>query len=58
MIDLFSRRMVGWSMKPHMKPCMVTDALHIAWFARRSQAGLVFHSDRGRKYGSREFQGA
>ena len=58
MIDLFSRRMMGWSMKPHMRACMVTDALHMAWFARKPPAGLVFHSDRGSQYCSREFQGA
>ena len=61
LIDLFSGRVVGWSMKPHMKAYMkafmVTDALHTAWFARKPLAGLVFHSDRGSQYCSREFQG-
>ena len=57
-IDLFSRKVVGWSMKPHMQASMVTDALRMAWFSRKPQKGLVFHSDRGSQYCSREFQGA
>jgi putative transposase len=31
-IDLFSRQVVGWSMQPHMKAELVTDALRMAWF--------------------------
>ena len=34
-IDLFSRQVVGWSMQPHMKAELVTDALRMAWFRRR-----------------------
>ena len=54
-IDLFSRQVVGWSMKPHMKTDLVTDALRMAWFRRHPEAGLVFHSDRGSQYCSHEF---
>ena len=57
-IDLFSRQVVGWSMKPHMKTELVTDALHMAWFRRHPEAGLIFHSDRGSQYCSHEFQAA
>lgn len=46
-IDLFSRQVVGWSMKPHMRTELVSDALRMAWFRRRPEAGLIFHSDRG-----------
>jgi putative transposase len=46
-IDLFSRQVVGWSMKPHMKAEPVTDALRMAWFRRRPEAGVIVHSDRG-----------
>jgi len=56
MIDLFSRQVVGWSMKPHMRAELVLDALHMAWFRRRPQPGLIVHSDRGSQYCSREFQ--
>jgi putative transposase len=55
-IDLFSRQVVGWSMKPHMRKDLVIDALRMARFRRRPQAGLIFHSDRGSQYCSHEFQ--
>lgn len=55
-IDLFSRQVVGWSMKPHMKTELVADALRMAWFRRHPDAGLIFHSDRGSQYCSHEFQ--
>ncbi len=49
-IDLFSRQVVGWAMKPHMKKDLVMDALRMAWFRRCPDAGLIFHSDRGSQY--------
>jgi transposase InsO family protein len=58
MLDLFSRQIVGWSMKSHMKAELVTDALRMAWFRRRPAKGLVVHSDRGSQYCSALFQNA
>jgi len=55
-LDLFSRRGVGWSLWPHMRAERVCDALRMAWFRRRPQAGLIVHSDRGSQYCSKEFQ--
>ena len=55
-IDLFSRQVVGWSMQPHMQTGLVKDALTMAWFRRRPDAGLIFHSDRGSQYCSHDFQ--
>ncbi len=55
-IDLFSRQVVGWSMQPHMQSSLVTDALHMAWFRRHPEEGLIFHSDRGSQYCGHEFQ--
>ncbi|AOK16759.1 integrase [Burkholderia cepacia] len=55
-IDLFSRQVVGWSMQPHMKAELVTDALRMAWFRRRPDAGVIVHSDRGSQYCSGLFQ--
>jgi transposase InsO family protein len=46
-LDLFSRQVVGWSMKPHMRQDLVVDALRMAWFRRRPAPGLIMHSDRG-----------
>ena len=57
-LDLFSRQVVGWSMRPHMQTNAVTDALRMAWFRRRPAPGLIFHSDRGSQYCSHEFQTA
>lgn len=57
-IDLFSRQEVGWSMQPHMKAELVTDALRMAWFRRRPEAGVIVHTDRGSQYCSHLFQDA
>lgn len=54
-IDLFSRHVAGWSIKPHMQTSLVQDALSTAWFRRRPH-GLIFHSDPGSQYCSHEFQ--
>jgi len=55
-LDLFSRQVVGWSMQPHMRTELVSDALRMAWFRRRPEAGLIVHSDRGSQYCSHDFQ--
>ena len=55
-IDLYSRQVVGWSLQPHMRASLVTDALTMALFRRRPGKGLIFHSDRGSQYCSHEFQ--
>lgn len=56
-IDLFSRRVVGWSMQPEMHSNLVIDALEMAWLRRSParNAEHIFHSDRGSQYASREF---
>src|ERR1700739_4942581 len=47
---------MGWSMQPHMSTELVSDALRMAWFRRRPEAGLIVHSDRGSRYCSHDFQ--
>ena len=54
-IDLSSRRVVGWAMAEHMRTELVADALRMAIGARRPAPGLIFHSDRGCQYTSGEF---
>ena len=56
-IDLFSRRVVGWSMQPEMRSHLVIDALEMAWLHRSPDrsARPIFHSDRGCQYASHEF---
>ena len=53
-IDLFSRKVVGWSMGSRMKAQLVCDALRMAVWQRRPGAGLVVHSDRGSQYASKD----
>jgi putative transposase len=56
-IDLFSRKVVGWSMRPDMHRRLVIDALEMGLFQRRPQKGkLIFHSDRGSQYASDDFR--
>jgi putative transposase len=55
-LDLFNREVIGWSLKPRMTTDIVTDALTMAWFRRRPDAGVMHHSDRGSQYASHAFQ--
>ena len=55
-IDLASRRVVGFAMADHMRASLVCDALTMALERRRPARGLIFHSDRGSQYTSREFR--
>jgi len=55
-IDLYSRRVVGWSINKRMTKQLVKDALIMAIWRRKPAPGLIFHSDRGSQYCSREFQ--
>ena len=56
-MDLFNRQVVGWSLREDLRGELVIDALEMAWFKRCPDrgAGLIFHSDRGCQYASREF---
>ena len=54
--DLFSRRIVGWSMDETMTSRLVVDALSMALARRRPGAGLLAHSDRGSQYASERYQ--
>ena len=54
-IDLASRRVVGWAMADHMRAEFVCDALRMAIDNRRPAPGAMFHSDRGTQYTSTEF---
>ena len=55
-IDLCSRRVVGWSMSSRMKAKLVCDALQMALWRRKPKAGLIHHSDRGSQYASKAFR--
>lgn len=55
-IDLFSRRVVGWSMSATMTAQFVADALLMAIWRRGRPEALLHHSDRGSQYASEQFQ--
>lgn len=55
-IDLFSRRVVGWSMSDGMTAQLVTDALTMAIWRRGKPVALLHHSDQGSQYTSEQFQ--
>ena len=55
-IDLFSRRVIGWSLAEHLRTTLVADALETAVATRGGHVdGVIFHSDRGWQYTSAEF---
>jgi putative transposase len=54
-IDLASRRVVGWALADHMRTELVEDALKMAFTHRSPEKGVIFHSDRGCQYTSRDF---
>jgi transposase InsO family protein len=57
-IDLFSRQVIGWSLRADMTRDIVIDALRLAWFKHNlsKKAGLIFHSDRGSQYAAKDFR--
>jgi transposase InsO family protein len=54
-IDLYSRKLVGWAVADHMRTSLVIDALARALADRRPAGPVVFHSDRGAQYTSKQF---
>ena len=54
-IDLHSRKLVGWAIADHMRTELVTAALDMAIASRKPPAGVIFHSDRGAQYTSGDF---
>jgi len=55
-IDLFSRKVIGWAISKRMTKQLVIDAMKIAITNEHPGAGLIFHSDRGSQYASYDFQ--
>jgi transposase InsO family protein len=56
-LDLYSRKVVGWAMAAAMPASLVASALKMAIQQRNSMPGLIVHSDRGSQYASEEYQG-
>lgn len=57
-IDLHTRRIVGWALANHMRAQLTVDALAQATASRPKTPGRIFHSDRGSQYGSGVFRSA
>ncbi len=55
-MDLFSRKIVGWEMSAQLTTTMVEQALRMALFERQPARGLLYHSDRGSQYASAQIQ--
>ena len=55
-LDLYSRRIVGWAIEKRMTADLTLEALRMAWWSRRPGKGLIHHSDRGSQYASHEYQ--
>jgi len=55
-IDLYSRKVVGWSMGSRMKAQLVCDALTMAIWQRNPDKGLIVHSDQGVQYASHQYR--
>jgi transposase InsO family protein len=57
LMDLFSRRILGWSMQDHLLEGLVLEPLYRAIRGRQPAPGLIHHSDRGGQYAGREYRG-
>jgi transposase InsO family protein len=57
-LDLYSRKIVGWAMSDHIDTTLVLKALGMALLHRTPPANLLFHSDRGVQYASGDFRQA
>lgn len=57
-LDLYSRKIVGWAMRDHMRTELPLAALTMAIQRQRPQPGLIHHSDRGSQYASGDYQKA
>lgn len=55
-IDVFSRKVVGWAVQDSMETTIINDALAMALARRLPPPGLIFHSDRGSQYASNDFR--
>ena len=54
-MDLYARKIVGWSLATHMRASLVCSALNMAIIARQPSAGLIVHTDQGSQYASDDY---
>jgi putative transposase len=56
MLDIYSRKVVGWAMDKHMEEGLVASALQMAATHRRPEVGVLHHTDRGSQYAAHNYQ--
>jgi putative transposase len=57
-IDLYSRKVVGWALDTQLKTALALEALRMAYWRQKPAKGLIHHSDRGSQYAAHEYQQA
>jgi putative transposase len=57
-IDLYSRKVVGWALDAQLKTSLALEALRMAYWRQKPTKGLIHHSDRGSQYASHDYQQA
>jgi len=55
-IDLYSRKVVGWALDRQLKTSLALEALRMAYWRRKPAPGLIYHSDRGSQYAAGDYQ--
>ncbi|MCP4147400.1 MAG: IS3 family transposase [bacterium] len=55
-LDLYSRKIVGWALSNRLTAPLVKEALSMAYWRRKPEKGLIHHSDRGSQYAGNEYQ--
>lgn len=55
-VDLFSRKIIGWKVADHMRTSLCKEALTMAWWRRKRPENVMHHSDRGSQYASLEYR--
>lgn len=55
-VDLFSRKIIGWSVADHLRTSLCKDALTMAWWRRKRPKNVLHHSDRGSQYASHDYR--
>jgi putative transposase len=55
-IDLYSRKVVGWALDSHLKTSLALEALRMAYWRQKPAKGLIHHSDRGSQYAAHDYQ--
>lgn len=56
MLDLYTRKIVGWKLADHMTKELVLEALDQAYESQKPRKGLIHHSDRGSQYASEDYR--